>query len=66
MLYNEFISVKPSWNVHREKKKMFSWEKRCDSEACGLCICFNYLPTYEVGALIEWKENAEKTYFVNI
>lgn len=35
------------------KRECLGGKKRHDSEACGLCICFNYLPTYEASALIE-------------
>lgn len=51
----------------RKKKGIVIWEKRCDSEACGMCICLvNYLhlPTYEICVLIEWKENVETIFIL--
>lgn len=72
ILYNELISIKTRKNARSGKKKkkkkgIVIWEKRCDSEACGMCICLvNYLhlPTYEICVLIEWKENVETIFIL--
>lgn len=45
-----------------KKKKVCLAKKRDVIQRLVGCACFNYLPTYGDGALIEWKENAERFF----